>query len=415
MNGISQRKTYMETQKTIGNVNVLNLIHATPESVAGIRQINNINLALCTPQTAPLLQRLNPRNINSTLLVPEGAQLVIKLGSFTINADFFRGIEKPVFFIITGKLIIDPGVTPQDIERGLAGLALTGKLLCPESLMGPIHSNANTITGKTMTYTPLARVVNGDWTLDSDTLNGLDDASEICVMGDLTLNGVLPGELLERKLSKLFVSGDISCHAENAPALRARLDKYTGDMQVIPAGFTLVKKPLNIDRDLLDYLPGKKLFCQEQVIIAADVDAAALDASLDSLVASDLLISPSALRPLLARKCSLFDTRSIFYPDALWLVQDEQKGQAWRFAEGAPSTTLVVTGELALDPGIPSAAIAAHLSKVYNYGLIRCAPEQQGAIEAHLAVNEGALQGFERQPEEEDTQDQIGNVNYLTL
>jgi hypothetical protein len=51
-----------------------------------------------------------------------------------------------------------------------------------------------------------------------------------------------------------------------------------------------------------------------------------------------------------AKKCHLFDTTAIFFTGELWLVQDEQSWQAWRFDNLQDTVTLVVTGELSIDP-----------------------------------------------------------------
>jgi hypothetical protein len=128
-----------------------------------------------------------------------------------------------------------------------------------------------------------------------------------------------------------------------------------------------VEKPLTLDGDSLEYLPGKQLFCKELVRIAAEVDPAALDQHLDSLIAKDMLLSPAALKPVMARKCSLFDTKAIFYADELWLVQDEQSWQAWRFDNLKGTATLVVTGELTFDPAIPAAVLSEWISKIPNW------------------------------------------------
>ena len=185
----------------------------------------------------------------------------------------------------------------------------------------------------------------------------------------------------------------------------------------IPAGYEWVGKPLVLDADTLEYLPGKKLFCKELVQISAEVDPAALDQHVESLIAKELLLSPAALKPVLARKCSLFDTKTIFYADELWLVQDEQTLQTRCFDNLKSTATLVVTGELSIDPAVTPAVLSERISKIHNFGQILCAPEQQAAIEARLATREGQVEVVskgEAKPEEVRP-DYIDNVNILTL
>ena len=407
----------MDNPKTIGNVNVLNLVDATQESVAGIRRIENVNLAIYTAETLQLLNRLNPNNVNATIQVPTGANLIFKIGIMQVNTDFFKNVERKIYLFVTGQLIIEPGVPVEEIEKGLAGVAVTGQFFCPEDLMGTFNTKPNTIIGQSVAYPRFKHFVKGDLRLDSGFLNNLADGTELCVLGNLSIPKVLPNEILERKIGRIFVSGDVVCHEENAQVMHTRLYKNSGNLETIPAGYVWVEKPLVVDGDTIEYLPGKKLFCKELVSIAPDVDPAALDQAIESLIAKDLLLSPVALKPVMAKKCSLFDTKAIFYADELWLVEDDQTWQAWRFDALKGTATLVVTGELSIDPAIPPAVLSDRILKIHNFGLIRCAPEQQVAIEARLVTREGQIEVVSKdEPQAEEIRpDYVGNVNVLTL
>jgi hypothetical protein len=407
----------MDNPKTIGNVNFLNLVNATPESVAGIRQIENINVAVYTPATVSLLHQLNPNNVNATIEIPSGANMVMKTGQMQVNADFFKNVERKIYLFVTGQLIIEPGVPVEDIDKGLAGIAVTGQFFCPEDLMGALNTIPNTMIGQSVTYPPFKHFIKGDLRLEPEFLNGLTDGTEISVLGDLLAPKVLSNELLERKIGRIFVSGDVICHEENAQALHAKLYKSSGNFETVPTGYVWVEKPLVLDGDTLDYLPGKQLFCKELVCIAMDVDPAVLDRQVESLIAKDLLLSPAALKPVVAKKCHLFDTKAIFYTDELWLVQDDQSWQAWRFDNLQGTATLVVTGELTIDADIPPTVLSERISKIHNFGQIRCTVEQRAAIEMRLATREGEIEVISKDesPTEETRPDYISNVNMLTL
>ncbi len=86
----------MDNPKTIGNVNFLNLVNATPESVAGIRHIENINVAVYTPETVSLLHQMDPGNVNATIEIPTGANMVMKTGMMQVNAGFFKNVERRI-------------------------------------------------------------------------------------------------------------------------------------------------------------------------------------------------------------------------------------------------------------------------------------------------------------------------------
>jgi len=261
----------MAEPKSIGNVNVLNLLNATEASMSEIGRIGNINLALVTPETAPLLQRIRIGHLNMTIDLPPGTQLVGQVGDMVINAEYFKNVEQKIFFFITGKLIFEPDVPVEDIQRCLAGIAVTGRLMCPEGLLGVISSKSCHVNGQTNAYPAFKHLVTSNLTLDSAYLNSLEDGSQISLSGDLVIPGVLANDLLEHKISSLYVSGKITCHEENAQAVLARLYKPADRTKIIPAGFEWLHEPLGLDGDTLGYLPGKKLYCQELVPIAPDV------------------------------------------------------------------------------------------------------------------------------------------------
>ena len=408
----------MENQKTIGNVNVLNLMNATEVSVADVPFIGNINFALVTRETAPLLQRISIGNLNASIEVPSGTKLVTQNGQMSINADFFKNVTQKIFFVVNGEMIVEPGVPLEDIEKGLAGVGVNGQFYCPEDLIGAFNAKSCHFNGQSSAYPSFKLLVTSALTLDADYLEGLEDGAEISLLGDLSIPKVLENDLLERKFGKLYVSGKILCHEENVQVIRARLYK-PAKINTIPAGFVWLKRPLVLDSDTLEYLPGKKLFCKELVHITSDVAPQAFDQNLERLIAEELVLCPSMLKSALAQKCDLFETKAVFYPDTLWLVQDEQTLHTARFESLEGSATLVVTGELALDAEIAPATLTERLSAIHNFGEIRGTPGQIAALRTRLSKNEGELEEVlpDAEPPKEDEPKKgfIGNMNILAL
>ena len=408
----------MENPKTIGNVNVLNMLHATEASVAGIPFIGNVNIALVTAETASLVHCMSIGNLNTTIEVPSGTNLVTQNGQISINADYFKNIEQKIFFVVNGELIVEPGVPVEDVEKSLAGVGVNGQFCCPENLMGAFTAKSCHVNGESIAYPPFKHLVTSSLTLDADYLNNLEDGAEISLLGGLSAPMVLDNNLLERKLGKLFVSGKILCHEENVQAIRVHLYK-PAKFKTIPAGFEWVKRPLVLDSDTLEYLPGKKLYCKETVRIDLSVAPEAFDQNVERLIAEELVLCPAALKAVLASKCDLFETKAVFYPDALWLVQDEQTLRSARFDNLSGSATLVVTGELTIDTEITPATLAERLSAIHNFGNIRGTPGQIAALRSRLSRYEGELEEImpdtELPAEDEPKKGFIGNMNILAL
>ncbi len=407
-------------KKSIGNVNVLDLRKATEESVAGISSIGNANLIVYTHETASLFARLHIGNINASAEVPADANVKTFMAPLTVNRNFFKDLQGKLFIMALGPVTFEPDVKVEDIEAGLGGMSLLGPITYPEHLTGAIQSKILMAMGPSYAYPSFATIKMSSLELDEAYLRTLADGSELAVLGSLHALQVLPNDLIEQKIKKLFVSGKTKCRQENAPALQARLVEGSGKVKAIPAGFELVEKPLLLDSALLESLPARKLYCTERVQIDGSVSAAALDKNLEALKSEEMILCPEGLREVLARKCNLLENRVVFYQGELWLVEDSSELVASQFEYLEDKATLVVLGELKIAIDIDPKVLASRLAKVHNLGAIWCTPDQKAALQARLGLREGALldstKKEEPEPEEKDEEmGGIGNVNYLAL
>lgn len=188
-----------------------------------------------------------------------------------------------------------------------------------------------------------------------------------------------------------------------------------GGATIIPVGYDFVERPLTLDGELLETFAARSLFCTSLVQFEADVTPEVLTSAIDKLVVKDLLLAPGHLRKSLAQRCDLLNTRAIFYTDKLWFVDgDATLDQAWFDAlEG--QATLVVTGELELDPALDARILSTRLSGVHNLGEISGTAAQLATLQAHAATNEGEWSESARpMPQDEDVV-VVGNIAYLQL
>ena len=127
-----------------------------------------------------------------------------------------------------------------------------------------------------------------------------------------------------------------------------------------------------------------------------------MDERVEKIITKDVLLCPEALKGIMSRKCNILDTRAIFYEGELWLVDGSEQLSSSRFEYLDGKATLVVTGALAIDQEVEPGVLANRLAKVHNMGAIKCTPEQRGAIQARLGLNEGAIGAgkAEEEPEE---------------
>lgn len=401
------------TGKVIGNVGHLDLRNASEESVAEIRRIGNVGAILYSPETAHLLPRLNIGNTGSTLSVPKEAKVVT--GEAKFDRHYPGALKEPLSLVVVGQLIVEPEVTLEDIEDKVNQLFVVGQIICPQHLMGAINGKLSELTGQIHTYGENAHFHMGQLTLDEGYLEGLEDDAEIHVLGKVDAPQILDEALLKVKLGKLQVLGKIQCREENVATLRAALVTSAAQPKIscVPAGFAPVERRLDLNSTTIAALPGRQLYCTGLVVVDAEIDAEALDAALDALVVTRLLIAPIALREVLTKKCNMLETKAIFYTGELWHIEDEGELLPSRFDYLADKVTLVVREHLHIAPDIDPKVLAERIDKIHNLAAISCTPAQMGAIQARLGLNEGELIDSTR--EEEEVEEGMGNIGHLAL
>ena len=138
-----------------------------------------------------------------------------------------------------------------------------------------------------------------------------------------------------------------------------------------------------------------------------------VEAGLAGLRGLGLIVCPEALKGALKTKLDLVADRVIFYAGQLWLFDQDHTLHASRFDYTEGKITALVTGDLRIAPDVEPDVLADRLLVIHNFGDIRCAPEQMGAIEARLGIQKGDLQ--EESPDEEREKYDIGNANILAL
>lgn len=404
----------MERGKVIGNVNILDLRGATEESVKEYESIGNVNMAIYLPETAHLLHKLVIGNINATAEVPPDVRVELIMGPLDIGAEHFANVTNQIGFMVMGPVTIAPDVPPEALERGLAVAMVMGPVTVPEPLAGIFQSKAQLVMGPVTSYPVLEKIHKGKLTLDRTYLESLDPASELVVVGSVTVPEGIPAGLIRKKLAVLHVTDATTCFAPNEDELRAALTGTSGALRVIPPGFKVIEKKVRITRHLLTSISDRKLFFTRSVEIEPDVDAALFGQKIDGLACEGTIIAPQSLQEAVAKVCDLLDTRTLFYEGTLWHITSESELHPTRFDYLDGKATLYVSGVLTIDPTVSPELLASRLAKVHLTGVIECSPEQQAALEARIGISDGLFDRCGTDPDEKDDQ-RIGNANYLAL
>lgn len=397
--------------KEIGNVVVLDIRKATEKSIAGIKSVGNVVTLVYSPETAHLVSQLNIGNVVNLLEAPVDAKILNYPVEFT--HDYFEGKTEPVDAIIIGKLTVHPDVSVEQIQQGISDLKVVGKITCPKSLLGALEAKLSDFTGKIKAYMQCDRLFTQQVVWDENALSTIEDDSVIAILSDLKIPKLLPIELLERKIQKLQVLGQIVCHEENAAVLLSRLENPDTAVKIIPAGFEYVEKPLTLDKLFLDTLNAKKIYCTERILIEQEVEVDDLDAKQEKLITEEMVICPVGLADLLAKKCNLLETQAVFYEGKLWIVEDVGTISPEHLSYLEDNLTLLVTGLLIIKPEVSPEALLQKFAKVHNLGRIKCTPEQMGAIQSRLGLQVGGM--IDSTKKEDYKQEGIGNIVHLAL
>lgn len=406
----------MTEGKTIGNVNILDLRKTTEEAIAGIRRIGNVNILLYSAATASFIGRLDLGNINVSVEAPQEGESRTVMGHLRLAPEMLRDEGVAGFYVVMGHVMVEGGpeaAAMTESLQGLAGLVVMGHVFCPESLIHVVQPKIKQQMGHFIAYPDDATLIAGSLELTPGRLTGLEKPTGFFVTGSLQATDVIPDELM-RKIEYLEVRGSILCAAENAETIRSKLRGNGTGFKVIPPGYRLREGDLTLDRATLESLDRAKLFCTGTIRFAPDAEPSAIEHGLAGLRSLGTIVCPERLKDAVRTVLDLVEDRVIFYEGDLWLFDEEHSLHASRFEYSEGRASVVVTGELRIEPDVEPSVLADRFLVVHNLGEIICSPEQMGAIEARLGIHEGDLLARTRNEKEDERYD-IGNANVLAL
>jgi hypothetical protein len=415
----------MEDEKVnvtkIVNVAILDIRNAVNKDLGKVNMVN-VGYILHTPETLDLLKA--GKRVNVGQFVEANPEARVLLSPTTFTDEYFSQPDSALELLAFSPITVDWKTSAESIEQGLARLDIYGgPLICPRHLLSTLQSKIQHQDAETVVYeSASARLSMGKLILDETFLGSLEDDTELLVIGTLKIPQVLPNELLKQKIKRLYVKGRIVCHEENAAMIQSFNGSVQPKIKIIPAGYELVEKPLVLNKMMLEGFPARKIYCTEWVQITTDVSADVLDQNLEAVIAEERLYCPEGLKETIARKCDWLKTNLELYVGELWIVEDQRQLPVFAFDHLDGVATLVVMGELELDPQITPETLTGRLNKVHNFGSICCTPEQMGALNAIPGVREGRLTDVTKpakqvkdEPEVDVIQETYVNVNYLKL
>ncbi|WP_045518312.1 hypothetical protein [Neobacillus niacini] len=397
----------------IGNVGLLNLVNATEESVKGIERIENVGLVIYGKENAHLLTRLNIGNIGSSLEVPVGYRLFN--GLFNLDQNYLSSIDEPVFLLVNGIVIIDKNVQADQVQAEQLKMMVNGKVYCPSHLSGIAGKMLSKGSGAVETYHGAPpRLENGKFTLTNSFLQSIEESLYLVVNGMLTFAQDLNVDLFNEKISKLEVNGKISLFENQESYLYKKVASLTTCLvEVIPAGYEVLGKPLRLNARSIRRFQQKKWFTNKPVIIESNVSRDMLTKAIEKIHSTSVIICNEEVEDLVYERLSLMETEVLSYENSFVVIDGEEVWSNDQFLALDQPVNFIVNGQLTLDGDVSEEVLRSKVSTLDVLGEVIVREKKlKGALQNVIRLNTGTI---EEEKGKQETGAALQNVGDLSL
>jgi hypothetical protein len=397
----------------IGNVGLLNLVNATEESIKGVERIENVGLVLYGKENAHLLTKLNIGNIGSSLEIPVGYRLFN--GVFTLDQNYLSSIVEPVFLLVNGIVIIDKNVQADQVQTGQLNLVVNGTVYSPAHLSGVAGKLLSKGSCAIETYHGAPpRLENGKFTLTNSFLQSVEEPVYLVVNGLLTFAQDLNLDQFNEKINKLEVNGKISLYENQEVYLYKKVSSLTTcKVEVIPAGYEVLAKPLRLNARSIRRFQQKKWFTNKPVIIESDVSREMLTNAIEKIYSTSVIICPEEVEDLVYERLSLMETEVLPYEANFILIDGEEVWTKDQFLALDQPVSMIVNGQLILDGDVSEEALRSKVSTLDVLGEVIVREKKlKGILQNVIRLNTGTI---EVEKGKEETGNTLQNIGELSL
>lgn len=402
-------------KQTVGNVGVLNLLNATEQSVQAYERIGNVGLVLYRSGQSHLLAALKIGNIGKTVEVPD--EFGYYNGTLEINKDYLDSIDQPIKMVLNGMLIIAHDVEPEQLKKGLLDIIVNGEVYTPSKLVGQVNQQFPQGSRTIEVYEGAPpRLENGSITLSNAFLEAAEEPVHLVVNGMLTIPTDIDAALFESKIKKIAVNGMVSVHEEQEALLHRKMDSApNGVIEVIPAGYRILKKALRINSRSIKSFRNEKLMTKKPVIFEAEVPRTALENAIDRIDSKSFIICHEEIEDLIYEKLERLETEVVSYSNRYILIEGEEHWSNSQFESLQEPVTLIVDGILAIDEDVDADTLLSKVNTLDIFGeVLAASAEIKGALQGKVRANTGRI-SLKQDKEEESKPQKSNNIGELSL
>ncbi len=396
---------------TIKNIGVLDLRSASEQAVAAIEKIDNVGVIMCSPETSHLVSKLSIGNIGSTVIVSN--EYEIHTGKLELNGESLKKISSPLYLYVSGLIIIKEDTLPEDIEKNIGGLIVTGKIICPGNLASAVQSKIVSLTGKLLSYPQNAQFIKGPCNFNDSFLNSLKQSSILFIDGNLKVIEPLNKKLMEEKIESIEVSGKVLMAEENAEILNRKL-KNSSKQEVIPANYIYIENDITFDSISIKKFNAAKIYAAGIISFKEDIDEQMLKNHITAIKTGEAIICRQNLREYVADICECYSPDIIYYSAKHIIVDHEYELDSSELEFSEEKISILVKGMMSVAKDVTAEMILEKIEFIDNFGMISAGRRQLGAIKNRMRINKGALSGNENGSNNGDNA-VISNVGSLKL
>ncbi|MFE0558609.1 hypothetical protein ACFW1P_22085 [Paenibacillus sp. NPDC058910] len=400
--------------RIIENVGMLDLTQATEETVTSIERIGNVGLVIYRAETAHLLTLLkNAGNIGKTLEIPEGHRYYS--GTLRLDEEYFQLLEQPDRVFVNGTVIIDKEVSLEVFQNGTLHLVVNGQVYAPRHLAGAVTAaliKAGGASAEIHAYQYEPRFESGKVQLNSAYLASSKEPMELVLNGIVQLDKELDMEQFTARIESIRVNGKAVIHEHQSPYFYEKLKTINGLVEVIPAGFEYVTKPVRLNARTARRFKDHKLYTNKPLILEADVTRDAFSQALSEIQSTSFIICSEEIEDLVWERCPNLNTEIVSYERLFVFINGEETWSRDQLLALGQPASFIVDGTLTFDDDVTEEDIKASLSSLDLFGEVVVGEKRiKGILYPYLRVNNGSIivKGTE------EALAGIGNVGMLSL
>ena len=181
----------------------------------------------CREENAPFLRSLMPDPEGTFTLLPPGFKLIER--ALAIDSTFLRFSAAPKMYV-DGRIIVDPAVTSEEIDRSIRELRCAAMIVASAALRDSLAPKCDLERDQVLFYDGTLWLEESTNELNTERFSFLAGVATLLVEGELTIDEAIDPEVLVEKLAKVHNFGTIRCTLAQMGALQARMDRNSGTL-----------------------------------------------------------------------------------------------------------------------------------------------------------------------------------------